>query len=86
VDKQGKVLRICAAVVVISLRLEGCRCKDVEEFVKSKVCKHNMMSACSQPASNMCHQTNEPAHLKLQAAARLSVQHQHCCVSQGMNV
>lgn len=37
VDKQGKVLRICAFVVVISLHLEGCRRKDVEGCVKSKV-------------------------------------------------
>ncbi len=40
----------------------------------------SMQSTCV-----MCHQTIEHAHLKLQAAARLSVQHQHCCVSQGMN-
>ncbi len=83
-DKQHKC--ICAAVVILGLHLKGCHCKDVEECVKPRVCKHIMMCACSQPASDMCHQTIEPAHLKLQAAARLSVQHQHYCVSQGMNV
>ncbi len=39
-NKQGEVLRIYAAVVILNLHLEARHCKDVEECVKSKVCKH----------------------------------------------